>query len=72
MFDAAIKKLDGFKVFGELAEEMVDALSEELDNTDSGLKTALAENVNLTAIIAERDQEIERLRSLLQSIEVEL
>lgn len=72
LWDAAIQKLDGFKVFGDIAGEIVDAIGEALDNTDKDLKAALIENENLTADNLEKDREIERLRGLLQQLEVEL
>ena len=72
LFDAAIQKLNGFKIFGELAQEIVDALGDELDNTDKDLKAALIENENLTADNLKKDREIERLRGLLQNLEDEL
>lgn len=72
MFEAAIKKLDGFKVFTELAEEMVDALSEELDNTAQTLTEAQAEIEALKQEGVIKDAEIERLRGLLQSLEDDL
>lgn len=72
LFDAAAEKLDGFKMFSELAEEMVDALGEELDNTAQTLLQAQQEIVVLKESCAEKDAEIERLRGLLQVIDVDL
>lgn len=72
MFDAAAEKLDGFKMFGELSEEIVDALGEELDNTAQTLAQAQREIVELKAVVDARDAEITRLRGLLQVIEDDL
>lgn len=72
VWEAAIQKLDGFKVFGDIAGEIVDAIGEALDNTDKDLRAALIENENLTIDNMEKDREIERLRGLLQQLEVEL
>lgn len=72
LFEAAAEKLNGFKVFSDLSEEIVDAISEELDNTDKDLKAALIENENLTATILEKNAEIARLNGLLQVIDRDL
>ncbi len=72
LFEAAVEKLNGFKLFGELAQEIVDALGSELDETDSSRKAALREVERLTAEGKEKDAEITRLRALLDVIEVEL
>ncbi len=72
LFNAAVDKLNGFKVFGSLSDEIVDALGAELDDTDDKLKQALDENRRLIAEGLKKDQEIERLRGLLQTIEAEL
>lgn len=72
MWDEAIKKLDGFKIFGELAEEIVDAIGAELDKTMETLDQAQARCVQLEELNAEKEAENVRLRGLLQSIENDL
>lgn len=72
LFEAAAAKLNGFKLFSELAEEITDALGAELDSTDQQLRDALAENTRLAAEGAGKDLEIGRLRRLLASLDDEL
>jgi uncharacterized protein YicC (UPF0701 family) len=72
LYNAAIEKLNGFKMFSELAEEITDALGAELDSTDQQLKDALANNEGLVAKNHELEEEISRLRGLLQGIDDEL
>lgn len=72
MWDEAIKKLNGFKIFGELAEEIVDALGAELDKTMETLEQAKARCTVLEAVNVEKEAENTRLRGLLQSIEDDL
>lgn len=72
LYNAAVEKLNGFKMFSELAEELTDALGAELDNTDQQLKAALVANEGLVATIVEKDQEIARLRGLLKGIDDEI
>lgn len=69
LFDAAVDKLNGFKVFSELSEEVTDALGAALDSTDQQLQEALAANEALSSTIADKNREIERLRDLLAVIE---
>lgn len=72
LFDEAVKKLNGFKMFSSLAEELTDALAEELNNTAQTLGEAQQEIEALRAEGAEKDAEIARLRGLLQDIEADL
>lgn len=72
MFEAAVNKLHGFKIFGELAEEIVDAIGEELDNTHKSLKQVEAEKTELQALNDKLEAENERLRGLLLTIETDL
>lgn len=72
LFDTAASKLNGFKVFGSLSDEIVEAISAELDDTDSKLQKALDEGARLRLELGEKEAEISRLRGLLQSIEREL
>lgn len=72
LFEAAVEKLNGFKLFGELAEEIVDALGAELDSTVQTLAQVQQEVVELKQANVEKDAEIIRLRELLRSIEIDL
>ncbi len=72
MFDAAVEKLNGFKVFSELSEEITDALGAELDNTVQILTEVQQEVADLKQALEARDAEIARLRGLLQTIEDDL
>lgn len=72
LFEAAVAKLNGFKVFCELAEELTDALGEELDNTVSELMAKNQELEELKKALALEQAETTRLRKLLATVELEL
>ena len=72
MFNAAVEKLNGFKMFSELAEEITDALGAALDSTDQELKNVRKENERLVEVQHELEEEISRLRGLLGTIDDEL
>ncbi len=72
LFEAAANKLNGFKIFCELAEELTDALGEELDNTVSELEAKTKELEEMKKQLELEQAETARLRGLLASIDREL
>lgn len=72
LWDAAIQKLDGFKIFSDIAGEIVDAIGEELDKTMETLSQAQARCAALELSNAEKDKENLRLRRLLLTVEVDI
>ncbi len=72
MLESIRAKLSGMRVFASAAEEVMGAFNDELKERDLILREALNANAQYVTALAERDAEIERLKSLLRDLDVDL
>lgn len=72
LWEPAIKKLDGLKIFSTSIEEVLDALGEELNNKEVSLSEEQEKNVELMKSNMALSAEVDRLRVLLSGIGVDL
>lgn len=72
LFDRAVEKLDGFKMFSTVAEEFEAALSHELDSTNSELRQAQDRCRELEQELVSKDETIAQLRGVLAKLEADL
>lgn len=72
MFRRATEKLNGLKIFSTVTEEIMDALSDELNSTDRQLRDALAREAALTNQLRAKEDEVSMLRTALADIGTEL
>ena len=71
LWNMAVERLDGFKLFSSTTEELLSALGSELTHTDTQLQESLDREKELNADIGAKEAEIARLRAILHDIEVD-
>lgn len=72
LFEAAVRKLDGYKVFSSCTEEIITALGMELDSTVSDLQRAQLLEKALRRELAKKDDELTKMQDFLAQLEREL
>lgn len=72
LWEMAVEKLNGLKLFSSTTEEMIAALSYELTHTDVRLQEALDREKELLEEISSKEEEVARLRGILRDIGAEL
>jgi ElaB/YqjD/DUF883 family membrane-anchored ribosome-binding protein len=72
LWDMAIEKFEDFKVFSSATEEVLSALSDELDTTYEELQEANAKLEEAQATIREKDDKIAELEGILATIGADL
>jgi hypothetical protein len=72
LWNAALKKLNGLKLFSSVVDDVVSALGHALDSTEAELRETKGREEELQQIIHEKDREIAELRRLLSSIGIDL
>jgi ElaB/YqjD/DUF883 family membrane-anchored ribosome-binding protein len=72
LWDMAIEKFEDFKVFSSATEEVLSALSDELDTTYEELQEANAKLEEVQATIREKDDKIAELEGILATIGADL
>lgn len=72
LFDMAVEKLDGYRIFSSTAEEVMDALSMELNTVEERLKAHKRLERMLRLQLEEKDAEIAKLKGFFTELEVDL
>lgn len=72
LFDAAVAKLDGYKMFSSCTEEIITALGMELDSLTTTLQQAHLLERALRREIAGKDKELKEMQRFLADLEQEL
>lgn len=72
LFGVALERFNGMKLFTAMTEEIVAALSDELDTTTEQLENQKASEQYLRDTIRDKDAEIAELRKALSALERDL
>jgi hypothetical protein len=69
LFDLAVEKLDGYRIFSSTAEEVMDALNMELNTIEEQLKAHKRLERRLRLQLEEKDTELANLRRFFAEVE---
>lgn len=72
LFQMASEKLDGYRIFSSTAEEVMDALTSELSSVEDRLQAAKRQERRLLAQLAEKEEELVKLRAFFSTLEADL
>jgi hypothetical protein len=72
LFEAAVEKLDGYRMFSSCTEEIITALGMELDSLTGTLKRSQLLEAALRREIDKKDKEIDKMKEFLAQLEREL
>lgn len=72
IFDAAVQQLDGYKMYGSVSEEVIQALAAELHAVEEAGEQTRARINRLERLLHEKEARIARLEHLLSTLGMSL